>query len=478
MRKFFKKYKFEIVLAFFLALYIVYFTQASFLRYDNFYTGRFDLGNMAQTVWNTYHGRIFQLTNPNGTENISRLAFHADFILILLAPFYFIWSSPKMLLLIQTIVLALGAVLIYLIAQKVLKNKSVSLAFAISYLLYPALEHTNLYDFHPVTLATTFLLSAFYFMQTKKYYLFVFFLILSGICKENIWAINAIFGLYLFWFQKKKIFGLSIFAISAFIFYFLIWRAIPQALGNQHFALSYYSDFGSTPTGVVKNIILSPIKTLHTLVGPDQLSYIRQLFIPVGYLSTFAPLFLIFAVPTLLINLLSNNTQLHQIYYQYSSTITPFVFISAVYAVSFLMKRARFLSFKIFTVLILIYALASSYSLGPLPYTKNAYWDLFKKPPEDIVLIDKYLERVPKRYSISATNNLGSHLSQRKNIYTIPVGLDKADYVMFLLNDSSSELPLLHEKNLALRLEENPKYKLVLKKGNFVVFRRVISKKR
>src|ERR1051325_610728 len=87
----------EYLLALFALLYSIYFTLASFLRYINYYTGRFDLGNMSQTVWNTVHGNFFILTNPNGTSEISRLAFHADFILVLLAPFYLIWEDPRML---------------------------------------------------------------------------------------------------------------------------------------------------------------------------------------------------------------------------------------------------------------------------------------------------------------------------------------------------------------------------------------------
>ena len=90
MINFIKKHRYAITLVVFITLYVAYFTTASFLRYDNFFTGRFDLGNMDQTVWNTIHGRIFQLTDPNGTTNISRLAFHADFILVLIAPLYLI----------------------------------------------------------------------------------------------------------------------------------------------------------------------------------------------------------------------------------------------------------------------------------------------------------------------------------------------------------------------------------------------------
>ena len=128
-------------------IYIVYFTNTTFLRHDNFFSGRFDLGNMDQTVWNTIHGRIFELTNPNGTNITSRLSFHADFILVLLSPLYFMWENPKMLLLIQTIILSIGAVFVYLISQKILKSKNLSLTLGFIYLINPAVNHSNLFDF-------------------------------------------------------------------------------------------------------------------------------------------------------------------------------------------------------------------------------------------------------------------------------------------------------------------------------------------
>lgn len=71
----------EIVLSISAVIYAIFFSVASIFKYNNFYTGRFDLGNMTQTVWNTKHGDFFMITNPNGTEEVSRLAFHADFIL-------------------------------------------------------------------------------------------------------------------------------------------------------------------------------------------------------------------------------------------------------------------------------------------------------------------------------------------------------------------------------------------------------------
>ena len=65
----------ELVLGISTVIFTLYFSAISILRYDNFYAGRFDLGNMDQTVWNTVHGRFFQLSDPNGTATVSRLAF-------------------------------------------------------------------------------------------------------------------------------------------------------------------------------------------------------------------------------------------------------------------------------------------------------------------------------------------------------------------------------------------------------------------
>ena len=236
------KHKYEICLGLFILIYITYFTTASFLRYDNFFTGRFDLGNMDQTVWNTIHGRIFQTTDANGTASISRLAYHADVILVLIAPLYLIWSSPEMLLLLQTVVLGLGAVFVYLIARNIIKNKGLALTLAAVYLLNPSLQFTNLYDFHAVVLGTTLLLGTFYFFLKRKYFLFIFFAILSGLTKEDIWAIIAIFGLAIiirkaaenkFNLENIKkslpeiLFGFIVFVLSSFILYLLIWVIIP-----------------------------------------------------------------------------------------------------------------------------------------------------------------------------------------------------------------------------------------------------------
>lgn len=464
-----KNYWHELVLLIATTIYVIYFTIASFLKYDNYYTGKFDLGNMSQTVWNTVHGNFFKMTDPNVPREVSRLAFHADYMLVLLAPFYALWENPKTLLAIQTAVLSLGGLFIYLISLKLLKNKLLSLVFAISYFIYPALNYANLYDFHSVTLATTLFLASFYFILEKRWKTVLFFLVLAGICKEEIWLINAFIALYLFFFQKQKRLGLVLFAYSLVVFYFLIWKLMPQALGREHFALSYYSDFGDSPEKVIRNVFIRPVTTLKTVFMIDRLTFVKQLFLPLGFTSFFAPLFLLFAGPELAINLLSNNGPLHQIYYQYSSTITPFVFISSIYGVKFLISKFHQIPHFFFVVLLLIFSISSSYSFGPLPYASHPSLDMIKKPLPEKSAIDEYIKTIGQEEKITATNNLGAQLSNRKNIYVMPEGIGVADRALFLMANYKNRTEELTLSQMFL----DKTYVLTYQSGRFYVFQRI-----
>jgi uncharacterized membrane protein len=469
-----KKYKHELILGILIFIYVLYFAFATFYKQDNFYTGRYDLGNMDQTVWNTINGRIFQTSTENGST-ISRLSVHADFILILLSPFYLLWSNPKTLLLIQTFILAFGSIFVFLIAKEILKNKNFALIFGFLLLMNPLLQFTNLYDFHAVALASTFLLASFYFLIRKRYFLMTFFLIFSGICKEQIWIITSIFGFPLLFQKDKKIkiLGILIVLFSSSVFLYLIRYAIPQSLGSQHFALAYYSDFGNSPLQVISNIIISPQKTVPIIFETSRLEYLKQIFLPMGFISIFSPIFLIFAVPDLLINLLSNNSGLRQIYYQYNATINPFIFISSIFAVKKISKWFPKISRYYIMLYLLFFTLYSAYLFGPLPGTRNPGIDMFIKPQKNKVAIENILAKIPQKYTVATTNNLGSHLSHRKIIYTIPVGIDRADVLAFLLNDRFAQPSLDAQKDMVKKLKLDKNYIKVFEKDDFVVFKKL-----
>lgn len=467
---FFSKNKYFIFTLIAVVIYIAYFSVASCLRYTNFYTGRFDLGNMDQTVWNTLHNKFFTLTNPDGTNIVSRLSYHADFILILLVPFYLIWQDPRMLLLIQSFIIGIGGIFIYLIVLKQFNNKALAFAFSLSYLLYPALGYSNLYDFHAVSLIPTFFLGAYFFIKNKQYFLSILLLILAGICKEEVWAITALFGIYIFFWEKKKIIGFLIFSVSSFLLFFLFLYAIPHFHDGPHFAFSYYSDFGTNPAQIIQTIIFNPVKTFKIISEPVKFIYFNQLLMPVFYLPFFSIFYMLFALPDLIMNILSTNSQLHQIYYQYTGGVTAFIFISSINSVYFLKEKFKFIPINFLIFLIIASSFLSAYVLGPLPFSLKPNIDMFDKPLKNADIISDFLDNVGSSYSIASTNNLGSHLSHRSKIFTIPVGIDQADIVTFLLNDKFAQPSLKAQIKIAEKMKHDKNYIEVIKLNDFLVF--------
>lgn len=522
------KYKNEVILLFAIATFNLYFIPISFLRHDNFYTGRFDLGNMDQTVWNTINGRIFEFTNPDGTQNLSRLAFHADFILILISPLYLLWNNPKMLLLIQSIIVSLGAIFIYLLSLKIINSsyRKLALFISLSYLLNPSLQWSILYDFHSVTLATTLLLGAYYFILNKKYINFLFFALLSAITKEQLWLPVSLMGLFIGvsnikikinLFRKISInklirvininyrnllFGLLICIFSLIIFYFLISVAIPKASStNSYFALSYFNNDADNTTHLIKNLFSSPFSLILKLVHEDRVLYYLALLEPLGYIPILAPYMLIFAAADLFLNLLADRSTLYQIYYQYTAVITPFLYLGLIYGISNLLKATKVILnnknidalenklnstiFKLIlryqkndinrlivnfiTIYILLSAFNGAYKYGPLPWTKKPNIAMLNFPQNNKHIIKHNLELIPESSSVSSTNNLGAHLSHRQNLYTIPHATNSADYVVFLIRPNSPHI----DKDLALQLQTNTDYKLIKQIDDFLMFKKI-----
>lgn len=418
-----------LIVAFFAANYFVIMTSLAFLKHDVFLTGRFDLGNMSQTVWNTAHGRFFTLTNPDGTEIVSRLAVHSDFILILFAPLYFLWSDPRMLLLIQSLILSFGGVFVYLIAKKIIHNKYLSAALSISFFTNFWLHEQNLFDFHAVSLATTFLLGAFYFLIQKKYFFVGLFLLLAGITKENVFLIIPFFGVYLYFVEKKKTLGILLLTVSVAIFFFLSSYAIPEARNEAHFAVSNYGYLGSSPQEIVLNIILKPQVVFQQVFSLSTLNYLHQHLLPLGYLPIFSPAILIAVIPEMAIYLLSSNLQYRSYEYHFGALIIPFFFIATVYSVNFLLRQNKVKVAPLFIFYyLLFFAFTSCYLYSPLPGMKRADYSPFLA--RNTEKIRTYLSLVPQQAKVAATNNIASHLSHRDYIFVLPFGLDRADYIV------------------------------------------------
>lgn len=477
---FFFKYKFEVVLVFLILLYISYFSYLSLIRHNSLHSNYYDLAIMDQTVYNTYKGRILELTNPEGINNFKRMAIHNDIILALLSPFYHIYSGPETLLVIQVIIVALGALPIYLLSKLLLKSKFLGVILAFVYLLYSPLQRANLFDFHAVLLAITFLLFMFYFFIVKKYWLSLIFFVLSIFSKEQIPLVTGIFAFLMAIFaykdqdRKKLFFSSTIFIISLFWFVASIWIIAPYFRQGQHFALFRYNNLGNNPTEIIKNFLTKPGIYINLIFNTDSLKYLFLLLSPIAFFSIFSPIYLLMASPEFIINFLSSHWQMRGIDNHYTAVIIPFVFISAIFGIKEILKR-KILDSKKIIILITIFSLIMSYYKGLLPYSKDSQLNLFltRRPEINSVRIWEN-ELKDENISVSVSESLGSHFSQRKKIYRFSGTYKYADYVLILRSDIYNDW--LDKKQSIKdyeKLKSDKGYSIIYEDNDFEIYKKI-----
>src|SRR5574340_980426 len=190
------------LLIFIMLIYMVDMSYHAILRYETFKAGAFDLGNMDQVIWNTIHGRFFQFTNQaiDWYGPPTRLALHFEPIILPLSLLYVFHADPRILLVFQTLALASGALPAFLLTRKAIPAwPLLAPLMATAYLLSPALLGLNIFDFHPVSLATPLFLYAVLAREYRRYAWFLVACVLAASCKEDIPLAIAMFGILLIW---------------------------------------------------------------------------------------------------------------------------------------------------------------------------------------------------------------------------------------------------------------------------------------
>ncbi len=326
-----------LVLALLIAGYIAFFTAQLFLHYYSFGSRALDLGNFDQAIWNTLHGRPFHLTNMPGVT--SRLSLHVEPILLPISLLYLIYSGPETLFVLQSAVVALGAVPVFALARLKLGSDGLALIFAAAFLMYPPLQGATLLDFHAVTLAPAFLLAAFYYLETDSPRRFALFAVLAASCKEDIPLLVLMMGVYAFFINRQRRLGAATVALSAG-WVFLAVFVIPQTFAaSENIHWGRYSHLGDNALDIVLNFFTQPHLFLAHLQRVDTLNYFRLLLTPTAFTALLNPITLLLAAPSFGINLLSNFPPMQEVNTLiYVAPAVHAVFISSIYGVANIMK--------------------------------------------------------------------------------------------------------------------------------------------
>jgi uncharacterized membrane protein len=445
-------------------LYAVVFVAAAVVHFLVFRSTHTDLGTMAQAVWSTAHGHFLETTTLAG-RNTTRLAGHVDPFLVLLVPFWWAWSSPLMLVVVQAIAVSTGALPAYWLARKHLRSDRAAVHLALAYLLFPATQF-NAFSiasgFHAVSVAIPLILFAIWFLDEDRLVPFAVFALLAASTKEEIPAAVGCLGIWYAVRKGKRLVGLSIFvlgvAVSLVDFLVVIPHFSPS--GVSPFA-GRYEQVGGTPGGIAHTAVTDPMAFVHAVATTHKLVYVVALLAPLLGLWLLEPLLLLGAAPDLVINLLSSKGDQTVIANPRTAGIVPFAIAATIFGAARLKRDPDSVS------LYVLVGVACIAVYSPIVLARNDVGAL-SSPARSVKT--HALDLVPSGAPVSASNELGTYLAARRYLYTFPtlgsatwVIVDRADSTY---GDAAGYLRTVRE------IKSNPSWKIVYSSHGVEVLRK------
>jgi len=348
--------------------YAGFFSALSLQRHASLNTFAADLSYIDQPMWNTLHGRFLQRTL--GDQQVSRVAEHFEPILLPLSFLYVLWDDVRLMLILQTLALALGALPVFWIAASVFGNEEAvrpddrsrgewpALAFAAAYLLFPALQAANIADLHADPFVVTPLLFAFWYAMNRRYGPMWAWSLVVMAAKETMPALTAMLGLYVIAsapglkiaLHQKGMFGgrlraawrggvgqgavlvvvsLAWFSVATFIIVGPLARQVYGTAGPIYLA-NRYAGFSGGLAGWLSEL-------WNAVREPARLGYLGKLLAPVGWLALLAPEYILLGLPVLAANFLSNYPGQFSGEQHYSAPLVAVMIIAAIYGARRLM---------------------------------------------------------------------------------------------------------------------------------------------
>ena len=461
------------------SVYAATFTFFAIARHLAFLSQKEDLGTMAQAISTTLHGHFLATTTEAG-EQVSRLGVHADPLLLLLTPLWVVWSSPLMLVTVQALAVSAGALPVFWLARKHLRSERAAVFFVFAYLLYPSTQFNAFAvssGFHPVTIAIPLLLLAIWFLDEDRLVPFAVVAVVAATTKEEIPLVIGLLGLWYGRSHARWRFGLALFATGLAVTLVDFLVVIPHFNGGGYIFGDRYTAIGGGPGGIARTAVTNPMAIVHDVATVHKLVYLLLVFVPFLGLWLLEPLLLLGVVPDLAINLLSSDPNQTAIPFHGASGMLPSIVAASIFGAARLERRVPRLSGQ--APRIALYACAAvAVTAIYSPFAVGVSWVTQALPSNALHRAKtEAIARIPAGVPVSASNQLGAHLSERLRITIFPA-IKEARWVAVDRNDSTYEKEAGFLSGIA-RLRHSPSWHLVYASHGVLVFHkaRAVSRK-
>jgi uncharacterized membrane protein len=407
-----------------IAAYVVYFTHVTEDTYRHYGVGTFDLGFYDQGLWLLSRFRAPYVTLMG--RNL--FGDHAQFSLLAIVPLYWIRPAASTLLGVQALAMASGAIPVYLLAMRRLRNPVLATVFAATFLLHPALGRTNLENYHPDSFLIPVLGFAIYAAVENRARLFVVCSMLALLCKEDVVLILLPLALWYAWRHNRRVgaFVAGASVVGALFAMNVIMKSLVgvstrnayrlpfSACGRACSVTRHVSDF-------LKEFVTRPAHVVRYLLAGDQPNgrpfYVWQMLAPTGLVFLVAPELVLTTALVFAANVFSTVGFQHQIAYHYSMVLLPAISMGTIYAVSRLRsERQRAIAVAIVGVSTLL----SAFLWGPLPLSRRGLPPNARLSASAVAAVERVTAQLPPHAVVAVSDRFVTHVDHREQVYLWP----------------------------------------------------------
>ena len=486
---------------FLIAVFFVIFNLVALHRFWQYASWYYDFGIFYQAIHSVSQGRapiidhfIFQGKNILGDH------FHP--LIFIISPIVALIPEPEVLLIVQTLFVALSGYFIYLTAKQLTNHSWESVALLLIYLSFVGLHNALITEFHAITLLPLPLSIMLYALVSRKLRLYLFSWAAVLLTKETTFVITFFFGLYLVVTRllaavkpsSNQQAGIS---LSKLIELLLLDRFNESAARRKKwlwtglitavFSLGYgYAiiNWVIPAIGGRPYLYLDQARSHFSweeIFVPHKLKTVVQTFISFGLLPLAGPEFL----PPVIFNwwsrFVSEGTR-YDLGMHYNAEIAPTLMLAAI--TGYRRIKRWLVNFLPAAVVSVGLGLLAVFSLGLSVYVfkspaRLAFNRAFYQHTQNFEFLDQLLEHIPDEGTVMAQHNLAGKLADRK-VYILRNKYQQfqPDYIVIDTRDGQEPNNFLGIKDfeqLVEDLEQDPSYQIYYDQGEQKIYQRIDS---
>lgn len=438
--------------------------------------------SIGKTPYSSLHSSLYNLPQVHALTD----HFH-PLVLIFGALLYKIWADPRMLFILQSGIIALSGIPLYLIAKYLLSKislpsiglKTISFSLMILYLFSVSTQAMTLDEFHDDVLVTLPLLFSLYCILTcrMRWYWILFCITLLTKEEYGLLGIPLAFFIALQKRSLKQALATAIVGISTF--YLLLYIVMPSFSGTSQYA---HFRAENKPSYIINQLVTHPTLLVSKFLDhPEKRKTFIVSLVSFGFLPLFSGPAMILPLFSVAIRFFDETTvRRYEFNNHYASpAISFFAFVSVIslsYVLSYLIKRKkaspRHIWVPVIVFLLIVLIIQDGLFHGPInSLFKKSFYETqpFERDAHELI------RKIPPHSPLATQNSLLPHVSQREHFYLLPE-IGNAQFIAVDLTEGPNKFAsssAIQIERLTNKLIEEKTFTIIWQKNKSILLERL-----